>query len=184
MKILIMVDMQNDFLTGILGNEQTAAVVPKVYEKITRYIADSKAPLIYTMDTHTEDYLSTQEGRNLSVAHCIKDSDGWQLDSMLKAIIDNNPERVCKIEKAAFGAKNLPECIKEICKVCSDNIDEIELIGVCTDICVISNAMLLKAFFPEVLITVDSSCCAGVTPESHSNALEAMKMCQIRIING
>lgn len=182
MKILIMIDMQNDFLTGVLGNGQTAAVVPAVCEKVRRYLAESKAPLIYTMDTHVENYLSTQEGRNLPVTHCIKDSHGWQLDSRLKAITDSQPERTVKIEKGTFGAENLPECVKDISQQYGEEIEEIELVGVCTDICVISNAMLLKAFFPETLITVDSSCCAGVTPQSHQNALEAMKMCHIRVI--
>lgn len=182
MKLLVMIDMQNDFLTGILGNEQTAAVVPEVCEKIKHYLAETKTPLIYTMDTHTENYLSTQEGRNLPFTHCIKGTAGWQLDSRLKAITDEQPERAVKIEKGTFGGENLPDCIKEISHKFNENIEEIELVGVCTDICVISNAMLLKAFFPEVLITVDSSCCAGVTPESHTNALEAMKMCQINII--
>lgn len=182
MKILIMIDMQNDFLTGVLGNQQTAAVVPAVCEKVKRYLAENKAPLIYTMDTHAENYLSTQEGRNLPVTHCIRGSYGWQLDDSLKAITDGQPDRTVKIEKVTFGAETLPRCVKDISLKYGGEIEEIELVGVCTDICVISNAMLLKAFFPETLITVDSKCCAGVTPQSHQNALEAMKMCHIRVI--
>lgn len=182
MKILIMIDMQNDFLTGVLGNQQTAAVVPAVCEKVKRYLAENKAPLIYTMDTHAENYLSTQEGRNLPVIHCVKGSYGWQLDDSLKAITDGQPDRTVKIEKGTFGSETLPRCVKDISLKYGEEIEEIELVGVCTDICVISNAMLLKAFFPETLITVDSKCCAGVTPQSHNNALEAMKMCHIRVI--
>lgn len=179
MKILVMIDMQNDFLTGVLGNEQTAAVVKRVYEKAKAYLTKSSAPLFCTMDTHNESYMTTQEGRNLPVEHCIKGTDGWQLESSIRELTDSCPESVYKLEKGAFGAENLADCIKEIC---GENVSEIELIGVCTDICVISNAILLKTFFPEALITVDSSCCAGVTPESHENALAAMKMCQINVV--
>lgn len=182
MKLLVMIDMQNDFLTGILGNEQTAAVIPKVYEKVKQYLDGSKSPLICTMDTHSDNYPETQEGRNLPAVHCIKGTDGWQIDGSLKELLNKSSERVYKLEKVTFGAENLPDCIKKIRQKYNEEINEIEVIGVCTDICVISNAMLLKTFFPEILITVDSSCCAGVTPESHSNALKAMKMCQINVI--
>lgn len=181
MKFLVIIDMQNDFLTGILGNEQTAEIVPAVCVKAKRFLAGRNAVMICTMDTHTENYLSTQEGRNLPIVHCIKGTYGWQLDSRLRAITENNAGNVYSIEKGTFAAEELPERIKEISRNYNEKIDEIELVGVCTDICVISNAILLKTFFPEVLITVDSSCCAGVTPESHNNAINAMKMCQINI---
>lgn len=174
--------MQNDFLTGVLGNEQTAAVVPKVREKVRNCLEQGSTPLIYTMDTHSENYLSTQEGRNLPVVHCIKGTHGWQLDDSLKALVEGEPEKTVRVEKVTFGAESLPDCIKDISQTVGEDITEIELFGVCTDICVISNAMLLKAFFPEAVITVDSQCCAGVTPQSHQNALEAMKMCHIQVI--
>ena len=170
MKVLIVVDMQNDFIDGALGTKEAVGIVDNVADKIRNY--DGK--VIYTRDTHQPDYLNTQEGRNLPVTHCIEGSEGWMLSSKLPVADD------AKIfNKPTFGSRELAEYIAGLNE--KEAVEEIELIGLCTDICVISNAMVIKAFLPEVPVTVDPECCAGVTPESHNNALEAMKMCQIGI---
>ena len=168
MKYLIVVDMQNDFITGALGSEHAKAIVPHVVEKVKSF--DGK--IIFTRDTHNEDYMKTQEGRNLPIPHCIKSSDGWQICDELKSYAETI------IDKITFGSIDLPELIKNY----GNPIEKIELCGLCTDICVISNAFLLKAAFPEVPIAVDSICSAGVTVETHNNALNAMKAIQIEII--
>ena len=168
MKILVVVDMQKDFTHGALGSDRAMAIVPAVCEKIKNFDGD----VVFTMDTHSESYLDTREGKNLPVPHCIKGTDGWTLDENVAPL-----SRGCRFfEKPTFGSVELAEF------AASRNYNEIELIGLCTDICVISNAMLLKAYMPVVKISVDSACCAGVTPESHENALSAMKMCQIDVI--
>ena len=164
MKYLIVVDMQVDFITGSLGSKLAEAIVPNVVEKVKNY--DGK--VIFTRDTHFADYMQTQEGKKLPVEHCIKDTDGWQICDELRPFVDN------VVDKKTFGSVDLPVMIVDA--------DEIELCGLCTDICVISNAMILKATFPEVKITVDSKCCAGVTVESHNTALDAMKAVQIEIV--
>lgn len=168
----VIIDMQNDFIDGALGTKEAQAVVPRIEAKIVASKKDTSVStdLIFTQDTHGENYLDTQEGQKLPVPHCIKDTKGWNicrqlLPYTLFATI---------LEKPTFGSTDL---IAETAEY-----DRIVLMGVCTDICVISNAMLLKAFYPEKEICVDASCCAGVTPESHSRALEAMKMCQIDIL--
>ena len=171
MKILIVVDMQNDFIDQALGTKEATGIVENVARKIEGF--DGK--VIYTKDTHYENYLETQEGKNLPVPHCIRGSEGWQISSALPVKSD-----ATFFEKPTFGSKELGAYLERLSE--NDDIEEIEIIGLCTDICVISNALLIKAFLPELKITVDSSCCAGVTPESHNNALEAMKMCQINII--
>ena len=168
MNFLIVVDMQVDFITGSLGSELAKAIVPNVVEKVRNF----KGKVIFTRDTHFEDYLNTQEGRNLPVAHCVKDSDGWQICEELK------PYAKTVIDKITFGSIELPNFIKSF----GEPIEKIELCGLCTDICVISNAFILKASFPEVPISVDAYCSAGVTKESHDNALNAMKAIQIEII--
>ena len=167
MKYLIVVDMQVDFITGSLGSGMAAAIVPNVVEKVKGF--DGK--VIFTRDTHFEDYLQTQEGAKLPVPHCVKDTDGWQVCEELLPYVNK------VVDKLTFGSVDLPQVIKDY----DEPIDEIELCGLCTDICVISNAMILKASFPEVPITVDATCCAGVTAESHSTALQAMKSVQIEI---
>lgn len=173
-KILIVVDYQNDFVTGALGSPQAAAIQDAVLAKVKGF----EGTVIYTKDTHGEDYLETQEGKNLPVPHCIQGQEGWMLASEL--------EQLAKAQGAAVYCKNTFGSVEMAEKIAKENereqIEEIELIGVCTDICVISNALLLKAFMPEVPIKVVAGCCAGVTPESHKNALEAMKACQIEII--
>lgn len=168
MKYLIVVDMQVDFISGSLGSDLAKAIVSNVVEKVKSF--DGK--VIFTRDTHFEDYMNTQEGRNLPVPHCIKDSDGWQICDELKPYAD------IVIDKLTFGSIDLPNLIKSF----GEPIEKIELCGLCTDICVISNAIVLKAAFPETLIAVDSSCSAGVSIESHNNALNAMKAVQIEIL--
>lgn len=180
MKILIVVDMQNDFIDGVLGNAETRCVLEPVCKKVSNFLKNTDGKIIYTMDTHHENYSETQEGKNLHVKHCIENTDGWKLAGKLDEILSGEPERCIQVRKVTFGAETLPDAIKQIQQNDND-VDEIELCGVCTDICVISNAMLLKAFFPEIPVAVDSSCCAGVTPDSHNNALNAMKMCQIKV---
>ncbi len=175
MKVLIVIDMQKDFTTGALGNPETAAVVGNVAEYITKFRNENKdGKLIATLDTHNEDYMNTQEGKKLPVPHCIRGTDGWMLEDAVENAIGEN---CIKLEKITFGAVDLPFAVGR-----DENIEEIQLVGVCTDICVISNAMILKAAFPEVPIKIIADCCAGVTPDTHNNALEAMKMCQMEII--
>lgn len=171
MRILIVVDMQNDFIDGALGTKEAERIVPKVVEKIRGF----DGLVLATRDTHEENYLDTQEGKNLPVSHCIRGSKGWEIREEVNALITEPP-----IDKPAFGSRELGERLIEIER--QQGIEEITLIGLCTDICVISNAMLIKSFLPEVPVVVDSSCCAGVTPESHKQALEAMKVCQITVI--
>ena len=174
-KYLVVVDMQKDFIDGALGTKEAQAIVPKVAEKIKNF--DGK--VFYTRDTHDEKYLETQEGKNLPVKHCICGEDGLALNSeIMQAIAETKAEVHNFCRKGTVGSMELAQILKETYE---DQEVEIELIGLCTDICVISNAMLIKAVLPEVKVSVDSSCCAGVTPESHRNALEAMKMCQIEI---
>jgi len=168
MKYLIVVDMQVDFITGSLGSELATAILPNVVKKVKNF--DGK--VIFTRDTHFENYMNTQEGKNLPVPHCIKNSDGWQICNELK------PYAEILVDKLTFGSIELPKLLESF----GGPIEKIELCGLCTDICVISNAMVLKAAFPEVPITVDSSCCAGVTVDSHNTALDAMKAVQIEII--
>ena len=168
-KVLVVIDMQNDFIDGALGTKEALAIVENVKAKIREY--DQK-DIFVTMDTHAPDYLSTQEGRNLPVEHCIKGTEGWKLRSDIEELL---PEaRV--YEKPTFGSTKLAE---DIAKIAAEEDIEIELIGLCTDICVVSNALLLEAVMPEVTISVDPVCCAGVTPESHEAALKTMQMCQI-----
>jgi nicotinamidase-related amidase len=172
MKILVVVDMQNDFIDGVLGTSEAQAIVPNVKKKVEETLAN-RGVVIYTRDTHGENYLETQEGKNLPVPHCIRGTHGWEIaDEVYK-------EGCMTWDKRTFGSTDLHLYITSNYR---NRIDEVELVGLCTDICVISNAMLLKAHMPETPITVDSSCCAGVTPESHINALRAMEMCQIKII--
>lgn len=169
---LIVVDMQNDFIDGALGTAEAVAIVDRVAEKIRGFDGE----VIFTRDTHPETYLDTQEGKNLPVVHCISGSTGWQIREGLGEI------RPCLvIDKPTFGSAELGAFLAQRNE--EEPIGEITLIGLCTDICVISNALLIKAFLPEVPVRVDAACCAGVTPQSHRNALEAMKMCQIRIDN-
>ena len=181
-KILIVVDMQNDFIDGSLGSDRAQAVVEKVINKINKFKGDA---VICTMDTHSQDYLKTQEGKNLPVVHCVEGTDGWMINQNVIEALHKLADRniVYRTErKHTFGAKYLPQVVAGLLGVKDDEQFEIELCGVCTGICVISNAMLLKAFFTEAKVIVDASCCACVSEESHKTALEAMKLCQIRVI--
>jgi nicotinamidase-related amidase len=170
-KILLVVDMQNDFIDGALGSEEAASIVPGVAKKISEFSGE----IIFTRDTHFENYLSTAEGKKLPVKHCIKDSGGWQISSALPI-----PQGARIMDKETFACAELAELLKR--ENGDSPISEIEIVGLCTDICVISNAFLLKAYLPECEITVNSALCRGVTPQSHVNALAAMSACQINVI--
>ena len=171
-KILVVVDMQNDFIDGSLGTKGALAIVENVKDKIRSYRAED---IIVTMDTHTEDYMNTQEGRNLPVVHCVRGTNGWAIREDIADLL----EGAAVYEKPTFGSTQLAADLKALSE--KEEI-ELELIGLCTDICVVSNALLLKASMPEVKISVDSACCAGVTPEKHAAALETMRSCQINVL--
>lgn len=172
-KILVVVDMQKDFVDGALGTAEAVAIVPNVVKKINEFDGD----IFVTYDTHFENYMDTSEGKNLPVPHCIKGTDGWKLDSYVYEALSK--KEYTEVEKLTFGSTALPELIKN--QVGEEEFT-IELIGLCTDICVVSNALIFKANFPEIDIMVDKTCCAGVTPASHDAALTTMQMCQIKII--
>ena len=170
MKLLVVVDMQKDFVDGALGTLEAQAIVDNVVEKV-KAAKEAGDQVIFTMDTHEANYLETAEGKNLPVEHCIRETAGWKLIPKLRPLTAGTKI----IQKPTFGSTQLSYL------VAIGDYEEIEIVGLCTDICVISNALLLKATVPETPIIVDASCCAGVTPASHKNALEAMKMCQIII---
>ncbi len=169
MRVLAVIDMQNDFIDGALGTKEAVQIVESVRAKIEQYLERGDV-VVYTRDTHAENYLDTQEGRKLPVKHCIRGTEGWEISEKVFR------EGCRVIDKPSFGSFELADYVGSL-----ENVEGIELIGLCTDICVISNAMILKARLPEVPIAVDGACCAGVTPQSHANALEAMKMCQIEV---
>lgn len=171
-KFLIVVDMQKDFVDGALGTKEAEAIVPGVVKKIEEFDGE----IFATYDTHFDNYMETSEGKNLPVPHCIKNTDGWQINTEVFKALEK--KGYTAVEKNTFGSVDLPGLIK---KAAEDEDFTIELIGLCTDICVVSNALLLKASFPEAEITVDSKCCAGVTPEAHNAALKTMASCQIKI---
>lgn len=172
-KFLVVVDMQKDFVDGSLGTAEAVAIVPNVVKKINEFEGD----IFVTYDTHFDNYMDTSEGKKLPVPHCIKGTDGWKLDANVAEALKS--KRYTEVEKITFGSVDLPDMIF---KAAGDEDFSIELVGLCTDICVVSNTLILKANYPEKDITVDASCCAGVTPESHSAALATMKMCQINVI--
>ena len=186
-KILIVVDMQNDFITGPLGTPEARSIVPKVAAKVREYM-DNGDYVIATMDTHDETYLTTLEGKKLPVEHCRYDTDGWKLCPELAMIPEKN-----MLMKFSFGTDKLPRWVDNIfwrelytwhSNVPAGKLDgeiPITIVGVCTDICVVSNALMLRSVFPNALITVDASCCAGTTPEMHEKALDVMRSCQIDI---
>ena len=170
MKVLAVIDMQNDFISGALGTPAAQAIVPAVRRRIAEARAAGET-VVFTLDTHTERYLQTQEGRKLPVPHCIRGTDGWRLEDSLDAA-------GCPVfEKPGFGSPALIEYLRSL-----PDLTEVEFVGLCTDICVITNALMLKGALPEVAIRVRASACAGVTPQSHETALAAMRMCQIEII--
>lgn len=173
-KFLIVVDIQNDFVEGALGTKEAISIVDNAVAKISAFNGN----IIVTMDTHNEDYLNTQEGKKLPVSHCIKNTEGWKLNSKILSVLKDKEYTV--IEKPTFGSFELINTVKALCKAGEEL--SIELIGLCTDICVVSNALLLKVAFTEAEISVDSACCAGVTQQKHEAALETMRSCQINII--
>lgn len=168
-KLLIVVDMQKDFVNGSLGTKEAEAIVPKVVAKIKEYRSAGDT-IVFTRDTHPSFYLDTQEGKKLPVEHCIKNTEGWQIISEINTLSD----RI--FDKPTFGSVDLSDYAAD------HDYDDIEMVGLCTDICVVSNALMLKAFLPEVSICVDTTCCAGVTPESHDAAITTMRMCQIEVM--
>lgn len=170
---LIVVDMQKDFVDGALGTPEAVAIVPAVCDCIRTFAGD----ILVTYDTHHATYLDTAEGKKLPVTHCVKDTDGWQLDAAVAAALADKAYKV--VEKPTFGSTALPALITELA---GEEDFDVTLVGLCTDICVVSNALLLKAHFPEVPIAVVASACAGVTPDTHAAALTTMKMCQIDVI--
>jgi len=164
-KTLIVVDMQNDFIDGALGTKEAVAIVENVKKKIAKYQANGDE-IIFTRDTHQQDYLDTNEGKHLPVAHCIEGTKGWEIREEL--IVPG----ALYLNKPSFGYLNWA----------AYKLEEVELVGLCTDICVVSNALIIKAIYPEIQVSVDAACCAGVTPESHEAALTTMKMCQVEVI--
>ena len=181
MKILIVIDMQNDFIDGALGTPEAVEIVPAVAEKIRQY-REAGNPVVFTRDTHGEDYLTTQEGKKLPVPHCIRGTEGWEIIPQLQEYAAH------PIDKPTFGSRELGALLKardeDLRKQGKPGVEKVTLIGVCTDICVLSNALLVKAFLPEAEIVVEADRCAGVTPEAHRMALAAMEPCQITVING
>lgn len=172
--ILIVVDMQNDFISGNLGNEEAEKIVETVIKKVKNF----QGRVIFTKDTHYDNYLDTQEGKNLPIVHCIKNTRGWEIADGIKELIEEKRAEV--FEKSSFGSEALIKRLREIDE--KEKIENITLIGICTDICVVSNALAIRTFLPEVPVKVDSSCCAGVTKEKHEAALETMRSCQIEVI--
>jgi len=168
-KILMVIDMQNDFIDGALGTPEAVRIVPSVVKAVNEFDGE----IIFTRDTHFENYMDTLEGRKLPVKHCIEGTEGWEICDALKATEAYSRSRI--IDKVTFGSDELAEIMS------AENPAEVYMTGLCTDICVISNAMIIRAFSPETDITVYENCCAGVTPESHRNALEAMKVCQVNV---
>jgi nicotinamidase-related amidase len=163
-KTLIVIDMQNDFIDGSLGTKEAVAIVENVKKKIAEY-SQAGDEIIFTRDTHQKNYLETNEGKHLPVEHCIEGTQGWQIAEGLEV-----PGAIY-INKPSFGYMDWRKY----------NLEEVELVGLCTDICVVSNALIIKATYPEINVSVDSDCCAGVTPESHQAALTTMKMCQVQV---
>lgn len=170
-RVLVVVDMQNDFITGSLGTKEAQAIVEKVCRKIQGFDGE----VLFTLDTHGPDYLETQEGRLLPVAHCVKGTPGWELEPRVRALCKTTP-----IEKPTFGSTGLADVLQAK-HIYGGGLDEVVFVGLCTDICVVSNALLVKARLPEVPLTVDASCCAGVTPEAHQHALAVLRSCLITV---
>ncbi len=171
-KILVVIDMQKDFVDGSLGSKEAVAIVPNVVEKVKNWDGE----IYFTRDTHQPDYMQTQEGKNLPVEHCIKGTEGWEIIPELRSFAE--PSMIW--DKPTFGSIELARFLEE--KANRGEIEAIEMVGLCTDICVVSNALLIKALMPEMPISVDASCCAGVTPQKHDAALETMRSCQVAVL--
>ena len=174
-KYLIVIDMQNDFVDGALGTPEAQAIADAVVEEAKSF----DGTVAFTLDTHGEDYLSSQEGANLPVLHCIKGTPGWQLIPALDSVAHERTARI--FEKPTFGSTDLAAWLQA--ENATNPIESIELVGVCTDICVVSNALLIKAVLPEVPLVVDAALCAGVTPAAHEAALATMCSCQVQVLN-
>lgn len=172
MKVLVVIDMQNDFVNGSLGSSRAEEIVDAVVQKINEYDGE----VVFTLDTHDELYLSTQEGKYLPVPHCVRDTDGWKLNSEVEKAIYNKNPYAKSFMKNVFASHELVEYLGEFV-----GLDEVELIGLCTDICVVSNAILIKSLLPEVTVRVDSNCCAGTTEENHNGAILTMRSCQMEV---
>lgn len=185
MKVLVVVDMQNDFIDGALGTPEAQVIVPKVVEKL-EHTDRSETLVIFTKDTHYEDYMDTLEGKLLPVPHCIANTHGWSINKNISRVVDGSPGLSYssvevingRVYKNTFGSDDLREVLIRH----KESIEEVEFVGLCTDICVVSNALMARQALPNTKITVDASCCAGVTPEKHRAALEVMKSCQINVI--
>lgn len=169
-EVLVVVDLQNDFIDGALGSAEAKAIVPYVIDRVKNF----KGPVLFTRDTHTQEYLSTQEGEHLPVVHCVKGTPGWEIQADLEAL-----RKIPAIDKDTFGAKALPEALAAL--DAQEPLKKVTFLGLDTDICVISNVLLTKAFFPDLPLAVDAKGCAGVTPETHENALKALAVCQVAI---
>lgn len=179
MDVLVVVDMQNDFVSGALGTQEAFDIVPYVVGRVVDGL-NREETIFFTRDTHEEAYLNTQEGKKLPVPHCIRGTEGWEIIPQLQEYARH------PIDKPTFGSRDLGALLKsrdeDLQKQGLPGVEKVTLIGVCTDICVLSNALLVKAFLPEAEIVVEADCCAGVTPQSHRTALEALKACQITVI--
>lgn len=173
MKYLIVVDVQKDFVDGNLGSKEAAEMLPRLIQKVKSFDGE----VVFTKDTHFDNYLETQEGRLLPVKHCIKNTDGWEFPTELAPLAEGRKV----YEKSAFASRQLAEELLKSYEC--GKVDSVELVGICTDICVISNAFMLKGFMPELTISVDASCCAGVTPQKHNAALDTMESCQVIVTN-
>lgn len=171
--VLIVVDMQKDFVDGSLGTKEAIAIVDAVVKKVNEFDGE----VIFTRDTHYGNYMDSQEGKYLPVVHCVKDTAGWEIVPELDVI--RNAKNMQCYDKPTFGCTELAEDLKKSYE--NGEIESVELVGLCTDICVVSNALLIKAFMPELPVSVDSACCAGVTPAKHEAALETMRSCQIQV---
>ena len=187
MNVLVVVDMQNDFIDGSLGTQEAQAIVPKVVEKL-KNIDRENTLVLFTKDTHKNNYMETFEGKMLPVKHCIENTTGWSINKEISSVIDNmdgvltyssSTIKHSRVYKNTFGSDDLRNFFNKH----KDEIDEVEFCGLCTDICVVSNVLMARQEMPDKIITVDAGCCAGVTPEKHKAALEVMKSCQINVIN-
>lgn len=176
-KVLIVVDMQNDFITGPLGTQEARDIIPNVQEKVQYYMKNEDGVIIFTRDSHDSFYMETQEGKHLPVPHCISKTEGWNIIPELNDYARNN----FILNKNTFGYKYWEHVFDFRYNPVFISFDSIELVGVCTDICVVSNALILKSIYPEIPIIVDATCCAGTTPENHIAALQVMKCCQIEV---
>lgn len=186
MKILVLIDLQKDFIDGALGSPEAQAIVPRVVEKIKNYSDKGNTLVLFTKDTHYDNYMDTLEGSYLPIPHCIENTSGWSINKEITDAVEKNrflsysSDKIIKsrVYKNTFGSDDLRKFFEKF----KDDIEEVEFVGLCTDICVISNVLMARMVLPDTEITVDASCCAGVTPDKHQAALEVMRSCQINVI--